>query len=74
MTAVSMSSCLALYGEKISVLDFDHQGHAPKGCFDRSKYPLSNIERYKKRISLIEGILNKEFKKHGKILSRISGS
>lgn len=41
MTAVSMSSYLALYGEKISVLDFDHQGHAPKGCFDRSKYPLS---------------------------------
>lgn len=43
MTAVSMSACLALYGKKVLLVDFDHQGHATKGYgyLDRSKYPLS---------------------------------
>lgn len=43
MTAVSMSSCLAMHGKSVLLVDFDHQGHATKGYgyLDRSKYPLS---------------------------------
>lgn len=46
MTAVSMSSCLALHGKKVLLVDFDHQGHATKGYgyLDRNKYPLSMTE------------------------------
>lgn len=49
MTAVSMSSCLALHGKKVLLVDFDHQGHATKGYgyLDASKYPLSMTDAVK---------------------------